>query len=143
MQALARLVAYIMFPPWAKWVQRTLLLGAYAIMVVAGYAATTLGHPAKEAGYIVIAGALAAIAGVLTRYYQLEATGIWPQIGGLVIAVIWLQIPPQNAILSGWLVFAYCLFLGLRLLELNLIAWRARREHEAVEALKDPEVGNG
>lgn len=126
--ALAKFVAYIMHPPWAKWLHRFLLLGGYILMGVAGYAATQLGIPAQQAGYVVIAGSLLAIIGVLTRFYQIEAIAIWPQITGLLTCVIWLQIPPQSAVLSGWLVAAYCFFLGLRLLELNVIAWNARRE---------------
>jgi len=130
MRAVLNFGAYIMSPPWARVAHRLLLIGGYIIMIVAGFAATTLGFPANVAGCVVIAGGLLAIFGVISRYYQAEAVAIWPQITGLLTCVIWLQIPPQSAVLSGWLVSAYCFFLGVRLLELNVVAYRARREAE-------------
>lgn len=126
-QAMIWLFAYIPAPPWAKWLHIVLLTASYILMGVAGFAALTLDHPATEGGIALIAGAAVSILGVVLRIGQIEAIGLWPQVTGLVPVVIWLQIPPQNAVLSGWLVAAYIIFLGLRLLQLNIIAREARR----------------
>jgi hypothetical protein len=60
--------------------------------------------------------------GVSTRYYQIEAIGIWPQVTGLVSVALLGSVGPTGAIL----VVAYAFLLGLRLLELNVVAWNAR-----------------
>lgn len=128
MGALVDQRAYIDQPAWARWLQRILLIACYVLMGVAGYAATTLSFPAREAGYVVMFGALISLAGVVTRYYQVEAIGLWPIIAGLWVCVVWLQLPPQNAILTGWLVAGFTPMLGARLLVLNLLASKYRRE---------------
>jgi hypothetical protein len=98
-------------------------------MFVAGFAAVTgLDFPAREAGWLIMGGAVASSAGVLTRLYNVEALGLYPIIIGLGVCVVWLVVPPQNAVLTGWLVAAYVPFLGVRLLALNLVALDARRE---------------
>jgi hypothetical protein len=121
--------AYISEPVWARWSQEGLYLWGYVLMFVAGFAAVTgLDFPAREAGWFVMGGALVSAAGVLTRFYHVEALGLYPIIFGLGVCVVWLVIPPQNAVLTGWLVAAYVPFLGVRLLALNLVALDARRE---------------
>lgn len=120
--------AYIDQPVWARWLQRILLTACYVLMGVAGFAATQLDFPAQQAGYVVMVGAALSFAGVVTRLYQIEAVGLWPTIAGLWVVVVWLQIPPQNAILSGWLVMGFTPMLAARLLALNLLAASARRD---------------
>jgi hypothetical protein len=131
MTELVRAIAYIMHPPWAKWAQRCLLVAIYAVMGLLGFAMLGQPQPIEGAGWVVMAGALIALCGVATRLYRIEAIGLWPQITGLGLVVIWLQLPVQGRAVNGWLVAGYALLLGLRLLELNLIAWRARKEAEA------------
>lgn len=123
--------AYIVHPQWAKWLQRILYVACYLLTGVAGYAAvTTLGSPAHEAGYAMMAGSALSLFGVVTRYYNLELLGLWPTLTGLAFCVVWLIIPPQSAVLTGWLVAAYMPGLAARLLVLNLLASKARRETE-------------
>lgn len=124
----AHLGAYIQQPPWAKWLQRGLLIACYILMGVAGYAATSLDFPAHEAGFVVMGGSAISLGGVVTRYYQIEAIGLWPVIAGLWVCVVWLVIPPQSAVLTGWLVAGFTPMLGARLLALNLLAVEARAE---------------
>lgn len=125
-------VAYIQRPAWARWLQRILYVGAYALFGVAGWAAVeALGFPAHEAGYVAMGASVLAIVGVITRYYQLELVALWPLISSMAVWVVWLVIPPQNAILTGFLVGAYIPFLAARLLALNLLANKARRQAEA------------
>lgn len=128
MGALVDQRAYIDQPAWARWLQRILLIACYVLMGVAGYAATTLDFPAQQAGYAIMAGAFVSLAGVVSRFYQIEAVGLWPTIGGLWVCVVWLQIPPQSAILTGWLVAGFTPMLAARLLVLNLLASKYRRE---------------
>src|SRR5690606_8919360 len=98
-------------------------------MFVAGFAAVTgLDFPAREAGWLIMGGAVVSSAGVLTRFYNVEALGWDPLIIGLGACVEWLAGPPQNGVLTGWRVAAYVPFLGVRLLALNLVALDARRE---------------
>jgi hypothetical protein len=123
--------AYIKEPPWARWLQMVLYILLYVCMGVAGFAAVTqLGSPAHEAGYAMMAGALFCLVGVTTRFYHLELVGLWPLLTGLAFCVVWLVIPPQNAILTGWLVGGFMPGLAARLLVLNLLANKARREAE-------------
>jgi hypothetical protein len=122
-------VAYIQRPAWAKWLQRAIYVLAYGLFGVAGWAAVgTLGFPARETGYLAMAASALAIVGVVTRLYQLELIALWPLITSMAIWVVWLVIPPQSAVLTGWLVAAYIPFLAARLLNLNLIARKAREE---------------
>lgn len=100
-------------------------------MGVAGYAATTLDFPATYAGYPIMFGAGLSLFGVMTRYYQVEAIGLWPTITGLWAVVLWLQLPEQGATLTGWLVAGFTPMLAARLLVLNLLARKAREEKEA------------
>lgn len=125
---------YIETPPWARWVQRVLYVAAYALFIVAGYAAVaSLGFPAHEAGYVIMGASALAILGVLTRLYHVELIALWPLIAGLAVCVVWLVLPAQGAVLTGWLVGAYIPFLAARLLALNLIANDARAQHHARE----------
>lgn len=119
--------AYILHPPWAKWTHRLLLVAAYVLMGLLGWAITAVPGTITLSGWVVVAGAVISLAGVFTRYYRIEAIGIWPQITGLLTVAIWLQLPQQAQGLSGWLVAAYSVLLGLRLLELNVVAWNARQ----------------
>lgn len=125
-------VAYIDRPAWARWLQRILLISGYLLMGVAGYASVTqLNFPAREAGYVMMAASALAIVGVVTRFYNLELVALWPLVTSIAVVVIWLVIPPQSAILTGWLVAAYIPTLAARLLALNLLANKARRRAEA------------
>jgi hypothetical protein len=108
-----------------------MFIACYVLMGVAGYAATTLAFPANYAGWPIMAGSLLSLVGVVTRLYQLEAVGLWPTITGLWACVVWLQLPAQGAILSGWLVLGFTPMLAARLLTLNLIARDERRKAEA------------
>lgn len=128
MRAIVDQRAYIDTPAWARWVQRCLFIATYILMGLAGYAATSLDFPAEHAGYVIIGGSVLSLVGVCTRLYQLEAIGLWPTIAGLWVCVVWLQMPPQNAVLTGWLVAGFTPMLGARLLVLNLLASSARRE---------------
>jgi hypothetical protein len=101
--------AYISEPVWARWSQEGLYLWGYVLMFVAGFAAVTgLDFPAREAGWFVMGGAVVSAAGVLTRFYHVEALGLYPIIFGLGVCVVWLVVPPQNAVLTGWLVAGSC-----------------------------------
>jgi hypothetical protein len=77
-------------------------------------------------GWVVTAGSVVSLIGVSTRYYQIEAIGIWPQVTGLVAVALLGAVGPTGALL----VTAYAFLLGLRLLELNVVAWNARKAME-------------
>lgn len=122
--------AYISLPAWAKYLERALYVLCYALFGVAGYAASTLDFPANHAGYVIMACCALALGGVVTGFYQLELIALWPIISAFLVIVVWLQLPEQDAVLTGWLVGAYVPLLGVRLLVLNLLARRARRRAE-------------
>lgn len=120
--------AYIVLPAWAKWTQRLFFVAGYLLTGVAGYAATAgLGFPAHEAGYVMMGASALAIVGVTTRLYHLELIALWPLLSGILICVVWLMLPAQGAVLTGWLVAAYAALLAPRVLALNLLATAARR----------------
>lgn len=123
---LARGVAYILHPPWAKWAQRFLLAASYAMMAFLGWAIIA-GVPGLlgSSGWVVMAGAAVSLIGSGTRYYQIEAIGIWPQITGLVIVALFGALGAGTVVVT-----AYCALLGLRVLELNVVAWNARKAME-------------
>lgn len=125
--------AYIDRPPWARWLQRFFFASTYVLMGVAGYAATTLDFPANYAGGPIMLGSLVSLVGIVTRLYQLEAIGLWPTISGLWACVVWLILPEQDAVLTGWLVAGFTPMLAARLLALNLLAKKAREKMEAGE----------
>jgi hypothetical protein len=119
--------AYILHPPWAKWAQRILLVACYVMMGILGWlivVGVTVG--VNGSGWAVSAGALLSLVGSALRYYQVEAIGIWPQITGLITVAILGGVGPTGALL----VTAYAFLLGLRLLELNVVAWNARKALE-------------
>lgn len=123
---------YIEKPPWAKHVQRILYVARYMLTGVAGLMTiVALGHEpiAREGGWVLIAGSLIAIGGVVTRRYHFELIALWPVIGGLGALILWLVL--NDAQVVGWLVGALIPDLAARLLALNLIANDARRTHEA------------
>ena len=128
MSALVSQRAYIDLPIWARWLERALFVLCYALFGVAGYAATTLNFPAQQAGYVIMGACLIALGGVVSGFYQLELLALWPIIFAFGAVVVYLQVPPQNAVLTGWLVGAYMPLLGVRLLVLNLLASKARKE---------------
>lgn len=129
-------VAYIQRPAWARWLQRIIYVAGYTLFGVAGWAAVdSLGFPAHEAGYVAIGASVLAIVGVVTRFYHLELVALWPLITSMAIWVVWLMLPAQGAILTGWLIGAYIPFLAARLLALNLLANKARRDKERREVI--------
>lgn len=123
---LARGVAYILHPPWAKWAQRLLLAASYGMMAFLGWLIVTgVEGPLGVVGWTVTAGAFISLVGSGTRYYQIEAIGIWPQVTGLLIVAAFGALGAGTVVVG-----AYCALLGLRLLELNVVGWNARKTME-------------
>lgn len=121
--------AYIQRPLWARWLQRVLYVIWYGLMVVAGYAAWSgLGFPAHEAGMVIMLASVVAAFGAATGYYHGELMALPPLMAALAVVVVWLQLPPQSAVLTGWLVAGFIAPLALRFLVLSLLARRQRRE---------------
>jgi hypothetical protein len=116
-----------MHPPWAKYAQRLLLVTCYTLMGFLGWAViagVTVG--VNIVGWGIIVGAGLSLVGVTTRYYQIEAIGAWPQITGLVAVALLGAVGATGAMI----VSAYAALLGLRLLELNVVAWNSRKAME-------------
>jgi len=127
--------AYIDRPWWAKYLQMVGYVIGYILLGVAGFAAVTqLGTPAHEAGYAIMAGCLLSAMGVITRLYHLELIGLWPLVTGLLLCVLWIL--GQGPILTGWLVAGLIPFPFVRLLVLNILANKARRDTESARALE-------
>ena len=123
---LARGVAYIMHPPWAKYTQRALLASSYVMMGFLGWLIVAgVEGPIGSSGWVVVAGTVVSLLGVTTRFYQIEAIGIWPQVTGLLALIALGQLGSGSVVVG-----AYCALLGLRLLELNVVAWNARKAME-------------
>ncbi len=123
--------AYIPSPPWARFVHRALHVIWYGLMSIAGLAAWQgLGFPAHEAGAGIMVASAIAMVGAITGFYHAELIALPVMSAGLAVCVVWLTMPAQGAILTGWLVSGFIAPLMIRLFVLNRLARAQRRRAE-------------
>lgn len=120
------MMAYILKPRWARWMQRAFFLTRYALLGCAGLVAvTTLPSLTMHVvGWTLIVGAFSAMTGVSTGRFHLELVPMWFLIAALVAAAGVLFSSDRTA--SGVLVLALVPGLCERLLHLSLVAAKAR-----------------
>jgi hypothetical protein len=125
-----RLVAYIMHPPWAKWLQRFLFVLIYSLIVATGYRgiASDVGVSflALDGWLLVLAG-LVSTGGALGRLYNIESIGLYLAVAGLAGGAWWSAV--SGAWYTAYVVVAVAGLFGLRLLSLNRIDAAMRAEH--------------
>lgn len=124
-----RLVAYIMHPPWAKWLQRVLLVLSYSLIVMTGLRSYNLheGVLLDLSGWVMVGGGLGATFGALGRLYNIESIGLWVAIAGLAGGCLWAI--GDGAWYVAYAVGAISALLGLRLQTLSRIAHALKTEH--------------
>lgn len=117
---------YITQPPWARWAEASFYAAAYLFTGVTGVMAIArvAEWPAQQAGWVLLAGSLLAVVGVLTRLYNLELIALWPLVSGYAAIIIWMLL--NDAVIGTWIVGALIPWLALRILTLTLVARRAR-----------------
>lgn len=119
---------YITRPPWARTLQRVLYSIRYILIVCSGLVAVNIGSTARltiMGGTLCTFGVIA-LAGVLTRRFQLELISLWFIIAALMGAV--LILVSSGLYTSSLLVASLIPGLCARLLYLTLLARRAREE---------------
>jgi hypothetical protein len=127
---------YMLRPPWARLLQAGFYVVAYLLTGVTGVIAVTAvaEWPARQAGYVLAAGSLVALVGVVSRLYNLELIALWPVTTGYAAIIVWMLL--NDAIIGGWIVGAMLPWLALRILTLGQVARRARTIHD-VEVAND------
>jgi hypothetical protein len=134
--------AYIQLPVWARWLQRILFGGFYSLVFATGLRAVQLSGPAMAdatgwwgvltagllgvSGWVMVGAALVCIGGVASKFYNVEMIGLYLACAGLCGGAIWLA--SGSAWYTLYTVLAVVCGLGLRLLQLALIAQQARAE---------------
>lgn len=121
--------AYIQLPVWARWLQRILFAGFYSLVLATGLRAAQLpsGIFLDLCGWVMVTAAIVCLIGVATRYYNIEMIGLYLACAGLCGGAMWAAA--EDAWYAVYTVLAIVCGLGLRLLDLALIAWRARTDH--------------
>lgn len=127
-----RLVAYILHPPWAKWLQRFLFILVYSLVVVLGlrsaFAAEGAGFLLLALdGWVMILGGVVATCGALGRLYNIESIGLYLAVAGMCFVAGWAGVGGEP--FAAYALFAIAALFGLRLLSLNRIAVAMRTEH--------------
>lgn len=124
-----RLVAYIQHPPWAKWLQRVLLVLSYSLVVMTGLRSYNLheGVLLDLSGWVMIPGALLATVGALWRLYNIESIGLYIAIGGLLGGAVWAAT--TEAWYIAYVIGAISALFGLRLQTLGRISHALHEEH--------------
>lgn len=140
------LMPYAMHPPWARRILFALRALLYVACLVMGAAAVWLTPKTLSArmpgfitdlwGVIAVAGALACLAGALTRRYRFELVGLPLVVGAVIIYAItvWdiaVDAPTRTAQASA--VSALLIALAIRWVDLLVVRARLVAEHRATE----------
>lgn len=126
-----RLVAYILHPPWAKWLQRFLFVLVYSLVAMTGVRAIMIDQDAgiwlALDGWLMILAGFVSTFGALGRLYNIESIGLYLAVAGLFGGAWWAGA--GGAWYTAYVVVAVAGLFGLRLLSLNRIAVAMRTEH--------------
>lgn len=126
-----RLVAYILHPPWAKWLQRVLFVLVYSLVVMTGVRAIYIpeggGVLLALDGWLMVLAGLVSTYGALGRLYNIESIGLYLAVAGLAGGAWWAGA--IGAWYTAYVVVAVAGLFGLRLLTLNRIDAAMRAEH--------------
>lgn len=126
-----RYVAYILHPPWAKWLQRALFVLVYSLVAATGVRGITIEENSSLLlaldGYLLVLAALICTYGALGRLYNIESIGLYLAVAGLAGGAWWAGA--IGAWYTGYVTLAVAGLFGLRLLSLNRIAVAMRAEH--------------
>lgn len=120
--------AYIQLPVWARWLQRILFGGFYSLVLATGLRAYQLPAPwwLDVCGWVMVTAAVVCLIGVASKFYNIEMVGLYLACAGLCGGAIW--VAGEGAWYTVYTILAVCCGLGLRLLQLALIAQQARAE---------------
>ena len=126
-------VAYIQWPRWARWAQRILFAGFYSLVLASGLRAFQIPEPRQwhgllldGSGWVMAVGAVVCMIGVASKYYNVEMVGLYFSCSGLCAGAVWAST--GGAWYLVYTILALACGLGLRLLQLALIAREARTE---------------
>lgn len=123
------LVAYILSPPWAKWLQRGLFVLIYSLIAATGLRAIGLdgGVFLSIDGWFLLGSSVVCLFGALRRLYNIESIGLYLALAGLAGGAWWTAA--GGAWYTAYVVIAVAGLFGLRLLTLNRIATAIQHEH--------------